>query len=151
MGARLLPDSGAIQRTSAGVNIALYRSELLNIQLGYPNGLPSCARDQRNTGVQPFLSPSAIWRRRTLSDQTVIESRSEWTCDHIGRSTGVSEQCGSEDVSGHAQTPRIFKGPFTDIHPYGPSGLFTSPQIDEMLTILTSITINAHPQMLDNR
>jgi type I restriction enzyme R subunit len=37
----------------------------------------------------------------------------------------------------------LYESPFTDISPQGPDGLFTSPQIDELLSLLDDVYAHA--------
>jgi hypothetical protein len=37
----------------------------------------------------------------------------------------------------------IYESPFMDVHPHGIAGVFTDPQVQEMLSILTAIKHNA--------
>ena len=34
---------------------------------------------------------------------------------------------------------RLYESPFTDINPRGPEGVFTEPQVDELVTVLKAI------------
>jgi type I restriction enzyme R subunit len=34
---------------------------------------------------------------------------------------------------------RLYESPFTDINPRGPEGVFTEPQVDELVSVLNEI------------
>ncbi len=44
---------------------------------------------------------------------------------------------------GIMEASRLYESPFTDLTPYGPEGLFTSTQVDELVTILDGIRATA--------
>ena len=43
------------------------------------------------------------------------------------------------DYLSHWMAPKFYESPFTDINPRGPEGVFTEPQVDELVSVLKEI------------